>query len=30
MNMNACWEMLWNGMRVLNINDNNFDVERQL
>ena len=30
MNTNAYWEMLLNGMKVLNINGNNLDVERQM
>lgn len=29
MNMNVYWEMLWNGMEVLNSNGNKLDVERQ-
>ena len=32
--MNVCWGfllgMLWNGMKVLDINGNNLDVERQM
>ena len=30
MNINAYWEMLLNGMKVLNINGNNLDVECQM
>ena len=30
MDMITCWKMLWNGVQVLKINDNNLDVERQL